>query len=131
VPHEKEVVGQPPRLVDGGVVAQARVGAARRLRVLGDGDPAEAGFVAVGALLNRGDAEVRPGGAEDVVVAPEEGRQAGVDGRGVVPGGGVPGVAVLVDGLVGGLREGDALVVQTKELARDPDFLKSADLFPP
>ena len=62
------------------VVAKSGVGAAGRNGVLGDGNPAKSSLVAASAFLERGGSQVGPGAPNDVVIAPEEGREAGIDG---------------------------------------------------
>ena len=62
------------------VVAESGVGAAGRHRVLGEGDPAFSVFLPTGAFLECWDAQVRPRVANDVMIAPEEWREAGIDG---------------------------------------------------
>lgn len=63
------------------VVAKSGVGAAGRYGVLRQWDPAKAPLIAAGAFLERGDPQVGPGIPNDVVIPPEEGREAGVNGR--------------------------------------------------
>lgn len=84
-----------PCFVDGGVVSKTGVGSSRGDRVLRDWDPAEAVLVTTRALLEDGNPHVDPCIPRHIMVAPEEGRVAGVNRSGARVDSQVPGVAML------------------------------------
>lgn len=67
-----------PRGVE--VVAQSGVGAAGRYGMLGQRDPAKSPLIAAGTFLKRGNSQVGPGAPNDVMIALEKGREAGING---------------------------------------------------